>query len=117
MGFLDDYMNENDLYDYDDNVDNISSSEEKDKSQLLFEIARLEEEINDKDIIISQMEDKITKLEKKLRLSKSPAHRDDIDVLRICKLFRNGFSQNRIAKELGCSRGTVRTRLAECGLI
>jgi len=114
---IDDYMNESDLYDYGDNIDEVSSYEEKDKSQLLTEIARLEEEINDKDIIISQMEDKINKLEKKLQLSKAPAHRDDIDIQRICELFRDGFSQSRIAKELGCSRGTVKIRLMECELL
>ena len=30
MGMIDDYMNESDLYDYGDNIDEVSSYEEKD---------------------------------------------------------------------------------------
>lgn len=86
-------------------------------AQLEEKIKQYEQEINDNEMVMSQMENTINELKMKLHSSKAPAHRDDIDVQKICELYQSGFSQCRIAKEIGCSRGTVKTRLIECGLL
>lgn len=41
----------------------------------------------------------------------APAYRRDLDVENMCQLKKKGYSYRRIARELGCSPNTVRSRL------
>lgn len=90
---------------------------DKDKSQLLSKIAELESIIADENMIMDQMRYRIEELKMEMQLIKHPAHKGNIDVQRICEMYESGCSQSHIAKQLNCSRGTVKSRLIKKGLI
>ncbi|KAF5045988.1 hypothetical protein DSECCO2_475470 [anaerobic digester metagenome] len=90
---------------------------DKDKSQLLSKIAELESIIADDNMIMDQMNYRIEELKMEMQLIKHPAHKGNIDVQRICEMYESGCSQSHIAKQLNCSRGTVKSRLIKKGLI
>lgn len=119
--FIDgDYQNTGFVEDtYGENADNGYS-----ESELLETIERLgkkieqyKKELHDNQKTIALQQDEIKRLKEKQQALKAPARREDINIQVLCELYQSGYSQNQIAKRLGCSRATVKARLMENGQI